>query len=262
MDDEAAKLKAELAELNAKCQLARDNEVRYALQRSRLETERAQLLVKLVEATTTAVPAAVLAAPYRVVLQMPAPENVPRPLPNPASLVDRRRKHKPDGLPSIAAMITATLKETPNLRPTEIADHPEAVVAGSADPHNQHNGVADGAFGTPDAAGWPLRAQWRRSPPERLMPQRVYRRGIGDVARAQPRRKFPSKQENRTVRRNESSSEGSAAAIRSHSAALSSQLSIPFVSDIRPSLCDHRRGVGIVPIDVEIGGAALLALSR
>jgi len=122
MDDEAAKLKAELAELNAKCQLARDNEVRYALQRSRLETERAQLLVKLVEATTTAVPAAVLAAPYRVVLQMPAPENVPRPLPNPASLVDRRRKHKPDGLPSIAAMITATLKETPNLRPTEIAD--------------------------------------------------------------------------------------------------------------------------------------------
>ena len=46
--DEVAQLKAELAELNTKCQLARDNEVRYALQRSRLEAERAQLLVKLV----------------------------------------------------------------------------------------------------------------------------------------------------------------------------------------------------------------------
>ena len=72
MVDEIARLKAELAELNTKCQLARDNEVRYALQRSRLEAERAHLLVKLVEATTTAVPAAVLAAPYRVVLQTPA----------------------------------------------------------------------------------------------------------------------------------------------------------------------------------------------
>jgi hypothetical protein len=36
--------------------------------------------------------------------------------------VDARRKHKPDGLPSVAAMITAVLKETPNLRPPEIAD--------------------------------------------------------------------------------------------------------------------------------------------
>jgi hypothetical protein len=32
MVDEIARLKAELAELNTKCQLARDNEVRYAQQ--------------------------------------------------------------------------------------------------------------------------------------------------------------------------------------------------------------------------------------
>ena len=36
--------------------------------------------------------------------------------------VDARHKHKPADLPSIATMITAVLKETPNLRPPEIAD--------------------------------------------------------------------------------------------------------------------------------------------
>ena len=125
MVDEIARLKAGLAELNTKCQLARDNEVRYALQRSRLEAERAQLLVKLVEATAT-VPAAALAAPYRVVMQMPAPDPVAvsRPLPNPPARMpaDARRKHKPSDLPSIATMIAAVLKETPGLRPPEIAD--------------------------------------------------------------------------------------------------------------------------------------------
>lgn len=34
MSDEITRLKAELVELNTKCQLARDNEVRFALQRS------------------------------------------------------------------------------------------------------------------------------------------------------------------------------------------------------------------------------------
>ena len=127
MVDETARLKAELAELNTKCQLARDNEVRYALQRSRLEAERTQLMVKLVEATaSSAVPAAALVAPYRVVMQMPtpapapAPDNVAalRPLPKqPSHPVDARRKHKPSGLPSIATMVTAALKERPGLRP-------------------------------------------------------------------------------------------------------------------------------------------------
>jgi hypothetical protein len=42
--------------------------------------------------------------------------SLPRP---PAHPVDARRKHKPDGLPSIAAMIAAALRETPGLRPPE-----------------------------------------------------------------------------------------------------------------------------------------------
>jgi hypothetical protein len=45
--------------------------------------------------------------------------SLPRP---PARPVDARRKHKPDGLPSITAMITAVLKKTPGLQPAEIAD--------------------------------------------------------------------------------------------------------------------------------------------
>jgi hypothetical protein len=127
MSDEAAKLKAELTELNTKCQLARDNEVRFALQRSRLEAERTQLLVKLVEAMAPSViptpPAVGPTSPWRVTLQMPTSDNVSRPSPNqPAYPADARRKHKADGLPSIATMITAVLKETPGLRPPEIAD--------------------------------------------------------------------------------------------------------------------------------------------
>jgi hypothetical protein len=50
MVDEIAQLKAALVELNTKCLLARDNEIRYALQRSRLEAERTEMMVKLVEA--------------------------------------------------------------------------------------------------------------------------------------------------------------------------------------------------------------------
>jgi hypothetical protein len=125
MSDEITRLKAELVELNTKCQLARDNEVRFALQRSRLEAERTQLLVKLVEAVApTATPTAAPAAPYRVVMQMQTPTpDLLQPLPNPpAHPVDARRKHKPSNLPSVATMITAVLKETPNLRPPEIAD--------------------------------------------------------------------------------------------------------------------------------------------
>ena len=50
MSDDVAKLKAELDALNLQCQLARDHEIRYALQRSRLEVERTKLLVKLMDA--------------------------------------------------------------------------------------------------------------------------------------------------------------------------------------------------------------------
>jgi hypothetical protein len=62
--DDAAKLKTELAELNQKCLVARDNEIRYGLQRSRLEAERATLLARLIEAAS--LPDAV---PYRIVVR-------------------------------------------------------------------------------------------------------------------------------------------------------------------------------------------------
>jgi hypothetical protein len=68
-----ATLKAELAELNLKCQQARDNEVRYALQRSRLEAERASLLVRIVDAMAPLGPVpAAPPAPYHVVAQQAA----------------------------------------------------------------------------------------------------------------------------------------------------------------------------------------------
>jgi hypothetical protein len=47
---------------------------------------------------------------------------MPRP---PAPVVEKptaRRKHKPDGLPTIAEMVTAVLKQTSGLRAPEIAD--------------------------------------------------------------------------------------------------------------------------------------------
>jgi hypothetical protein len=78
--DDPVKLRSELADLNEKCQQARDLEVRYALQRSRLEAERASLLVRLVETTVmTAAPvvpilaSAPVAPPYRVTWQTPTP---------------------------------------------------------------------------------------------------------------------------------------------------------------------------------------------
>jgi hypothetical protein len=128
MPDEIAKLRTELQILDGRIQAERNDEVRHGLQRGRLEAERAQLLVKMMEATAHTAPPAVSTvgptSPWRVTLQMPTPDNVSQPLPKqPAHTpADARRKHKPDGLPSITAMITAVLKETPGLRPAEIAD--------------------------------------------------------------------------------------------------------------------------------------------
>jgi hypothetical protein len=48
--------------------------------------------------------------------------SAPRPVEPAHTSADARHKHKPADLPSIAAMIAAVLKETPNLRPAEIAD--------------------------------------------------------------------------------------------------------------------------------------------
>jgi hypothetical protein len=109
-----------LDDLNRQIQIQRNIEMHAAMERARLETQRVELMSQML--TSSVAPPATITpmSPYRVVLQTPAPGNVPQP--NPASLVDRRRKHKPDGLPSITAMIAAVLKETPGLRPSEIAD--------------------------------------------------------------------------------------------------------------------------------------------
>ena len=56
MANDIAQLKADLNDLNMKCQLARDNEVRFALQRGRLEAERTNLLVKMIEALSPTTP--------------------------------------------------------------------------------------------------------------------------------------------------------------------------------------------------------------
>jgi hypothetical protein len=92
MSDGMTALKVELERLNQACQLARDNEVRYALQRGRLEAERAQLLVKLMDAMAAPAASPVpgpAPTPYRVTVGGPtvAP-------PNPL------RGAKPDGIPT------------------------------------------------------------------------------------------------------------------------------------------------------------------
>jgi hypothetical protein len=112
-----------LDDLNRQIQVQRNVEMHAAMERARLETQRVELMSQML--TSSVAPPATITpmSPYRVVLQTPAPDKVSQPLPNPpTSPVDARHKYKPADLPSIATMITAVLKETPNLRPPEIAD--------------------------------------------------------------------------------------------------------------------------------------------
>jgi hypothetical protein len=92
-----AKLRGELDELNQKCLVARDNEVRYALQRSRLEAERAQLLARLVVAQSLPQPA----VPYHVVVRG---GDVPTVRPEPHS--------RPDGTPDLPSMVLGLLRDS------------------------------------------------------------------------------------------------------------------------------------------------------
>jgi hypothetical protein len=139
--DETARLRAELDELNRKCQTARDNEVRYGLQRSRLETERAQLLFKLMEAMSPPTVAPIAApASYHVTIG-PAvavkgplsitPKIVADPFTDAAAIakleaaVDNTNvvplRKKPNGLPTLNDMIATTLKGVgAGLRPIQI----------------------------------------------------------------------------------------------------------------------------------------------
>jgi hypothetical protein len=129
MVDEIARLKAALVELNTQCQLARDNEVRYALQRGRLEAERAQLLVKLMDVRAALAPTPVLEAaspPYRIIVHEPttaspfdaagvngAPAIVTTftDVASVAAAGAERRKGKPPGLPPMTTMVLAALND-------------------------------------------------------------------------------------------------------------------------------------------------------
>ena len=63
MSDEVMKIKAELQILNGRVQAERNDEVRHGLQRGRLEAERTQLLVKLIEAMAPAATAPAVVSP-------------------------------------------------------------------------------------------------------------------------------------------------------------------------------------------------------
>ena len=116
MSDEIAKLKAELDALNLQCQLARDHEIRYALQRTRLETARMQLMLKIVDGVASP-PKAVSTSPPRPVAvheSPPAPTEAP-------SKPARRQRHKPSGLPTIVEMVVGVLEgEDDGMRPCDI----------------------------------------------------------------------------------------------------------------------------------------------
>lgn len=118
--DGVAELRAELEQLNLKCQTARDNEVRYALQRSRLEAERTQLLVKLMEAMAhSPAPQQINpAAPYRVTMTTASALDLSA---NAASGSNKPEYSKPDGIPTMSQMIEITLKGVHDgLRPKQI----------------------------------------------------------------------------------------------------------------------------------------------
>ena len=132
MTDAIAQLKAELTDLNMKCQLARDNEVRFALQRGRLEAERTNLLVKMIEALapTVAAPSAVVpASAYSVTLSaLTRPHGREVPLTIPVTLRQpparsagkQKRNPKPKNLPSTKEMIFAVLQSGDWMRPNQI----------------------------------------------------------------------------------------------------------------------------------------------
>lgn len=134
MIDEIAQLKAELTDLNMKCQLARDNEVRFALQRGRLEAERTNLLVKMIEALapSVATPSAVMpTSAYNVTmspgLTCPKGREVPAAIPvtlrTPApSRAAGKRKHnrKPENLPATEELIFSVLQGAGWQRPSQI----------------------------------------------------------------------------------------------------------------------------------------------
>jgi hypothetical protein len=164
MSDDTAKVRAELQILDGRIQAERNDEVRHGLQRGRLEAERAQLLVKLME--TMAQPAVPLqpTTPYRVIVHASAREALqPTERPNAFTVVSLEKPlpatvvplssdhasargvshHKPAGVPTIPTMILEVLRsaEVP-MKPAEIV----SVIRGKWWPNMRSDRVYQSAF--------------------------------------------------------------------------------------------------------------------
>ena len=132
MSDAVAKLKAELDALNLQCQLARDHEIRYALQRGRLEAQRATLLAKMMEAAASSSaradkPAASLDYATVVTLAVPPGTMPPAPSFSASPPPTRRATLKPQGTPTVRKMVAAALEDGASrglhqLRPRDITE--------------------------------------------------------------------------------------------------------------------------------------------
>jgi hypothetical protein len=114
-------MKLRLEDLNRQIQVQRNVEMHAAMERARLETQRVELMSQMLVSSVQppAVPTVVPMPPYRVVMQMLPPACTAK-----GGVVEEprgRRKRKPAGLPTIAAMVEAILRETPGLRAPEIA---------------------------------------------------------------------------------------------------------------------------------------------
>jgi hypothetical protein len=133
MSDEIDRIKADLHRLNCHIVAERNDEVRHMLQRSRLERERAEAQVKLMDAVIAACVAPVMVAPKEPAIQI-GPANMTQqngsngqngyritlaaakmpslrlpPLPEISPPIPAKSR-KPEGLPSIAKMIMAALE--------------------------------------------------------------------------------------------------------------------------------------------------------
>jgi hypothetical protein len=120
MSDEITRMKEELRLLDGRIQAERNSEVHHGLQRSRLEAERAQLLVRMIEMIKQPIEFHPL-EPYKVTLQS-APSTLP-PIVEPVTAKTTMtvlRRAKPDGLPTLNDMIFAVLDGSDALAPKEI----------------------------------------------------------------------------------------------------------------------------------------------
>jgi hypothetical protein len=128
MVDEIAQLKTDIEALNLQCQLARDHEIRYALQRNRLEADRIRLLIKLVEAQPTPLTSSMQSArsAYSVIMTPTQPaHDVETPLSSGVTH-ESRQQRKPPGLPTVVDMVMSVLRndDTPEegMAPCEITN--------------------------------------------------------------------------------------------------------------------------------------------